>query len=54
MAYKHRIDAEREKVLAQLTTEAQENDMGYPAHEQLHGLARRQCIGFRNFPPRCV
>lgn len=29
MAYKHRIDAEREKVLAQLTAEAQENDMGY-------------------------
>lgn len=29
MAYKRRIDAEREKVLAQLTVEAQENDMGY-------------------------
>lgn len=29
MAYKRRIDAEREKVLAQLTAEAQENDMGY-------------------------
>jgi hypothetical protein len=29
MAYKGRIDAEREKVLAQLTAEAQENDMGY-------------------------
>jgi excisionase family DNA binding protein len=29
MAYKERIDAAREDVLAQLTTEAQENDMGY-------------------------
>jgi excisionase family DNA binding protein len=30
MAYKERIDAAREDVLAQLTVEAQENDMGYP------------------------
>lgn len=29
MAYKERIDAEREGVLAQLTADAQENDMGY-------------------------
>jgi len=29
MAYKERIDAAREDVLAQLTAEAQENDMGY-------------------------
>ena len=29
MAYKQRIDAEREDVLAQLTADAQENDMGY-------------------------
>ena len=29
MAYKERIDAEREHVLAQLTADAQENDMGY-------------------------
>jgi len=29
MAYKARIDAEREDVLAQLTADAQENDMGY-------------------------
>src|SRR5262249_46916470 len=29
MAYKQRIDAEREDLLAQLTAEAQENDMGY-------------------------
>jgi excisionase family DNA binding protein len=29
MAYKERIDAAREKVLAQLTAEAQEDDMGY-------------------------
>ena len=29
MAYKERIDAAREDVLAQLTGEAQENDMGY-------------------------
>lgn len=29
MAYKERIDAEREDVLAQLTAEAQESDMGY-------------------------
>jgi len=29
MAYKERIDAEREDVLAQLTADAQENDMGY-------------------------
>lgn len=29
MAYKERIDTEREDVLAQLITDAQENDMGY-------------------------
>ena len=29
MAYKERIDAEREDVLAQLTAEAQESDLGY-------------------------
>jgi excisionase family DNA binding protein len=29
MAYKKRIDAAREEVLAQLTAEAQEDDMGY-------------------------
>ncbi|HXE04926.1 MAG TPA: excisionase family DNA-binding protein [Bryobacteraceae bacterium] len=29
MAYRQRIDAEREDVLAQLTADAQENDMGY-------------------------
>lgn len=29
VAYKQRIDAERESVLAQLTAEAQENEMGY-------------------------
>ena len=29
MAYKERIDAEREDVLAQLTAEAQENGLGY-------------------------
>ena len=29
MAYKQRIDEERESVLAQLTAEAQEKDMGY-------------------------
>lgn len=29
MAYKNRIDREREAVLAQLTAEAQEKDMGY-------------------------
>ena len=29
MAYKERIDAAREDVLAQLTADAQENDMGY-------------------------
>ena len=29
MAYKARIDAEREDVLAQLTAEAQESDLGY-------------------------
>jgi excisionase family DNA binding protein len=29
MAYKERIAAAREDVLAQLTAEAQENDMGY-------------------------
>ena len=29
MAYKERIDAEREAVLAQLTAEAQGNEMGY-------------------------
>ena len=29
IAYKQRIDAERENVLAQLTAEAQKNDMGY-------------------------
>ncbi len=29
MAYKERIDATREEVLAQLTADAQENDMGY-------------------------
>lgn len=29
MAYKERIDAARENVLAQLTAEAQEHDMGY-------------------------
>jgi len=29
MAYKNRIDAEREAVLDQLTADAQENDMGY-------------------------
>jgi excisionase family DNA binding protein len=29
IAYKQRIDAERENVLAQLTAEAQENEMGY-------------------------
>ena len=29
MAYKQRIDAAREDVLAQLTADAQENDMGY-------------------------
>ena len=29
VAYKQRIDAERENVLAQLTAEAQENEMGY-------------------------
>ena len=29
MAYKERIDAAREDVLAKLTAEAQENDMGY-------------------------
>jgi len=29
MAYKQAIDAERENVLAQLTADAQENDMGY-------------------------
>ncbi len=29
MDYKQRIDAEREDVLAQLTADAQENDMGY-------------------------
>jgi excisionase family DNA binding protein len=29
VAYKQRIDAERENVLAQLTVEAQENEMGY-------------------------
>jgi excisionase family DNA binding protein len=29
MAYKERIDAARENVLAQLTAEAQEDDMGY-------------------------
>jgi hypothetical protein len=28
-AYKERIDAAREDVLAQLTADAQENDMGY-------------------------
>lgn len=29
MTYKEGIDAEREAVLAQLTAEAQKNDMGY-------------------------
>jgi len=29
MAYKQRIDEERESVLAQLTAEAQEKDTGY-------------------------
>jgi excisionase family DNA binding protein len=29
MAYKERVDAAREEVLAQLTADAQENDMGY-------------------------
>jgi excisionase family DNA binding protein len=30
MAYKNRIDRERETVLDQLAADAQENDMGYP------------------------
>ncbi|MBW7882621.1 MAG: helix-turn-helix domain-containing protein [Caldilineaceae bacterium] len=39
MSYKQAIDREREEVLDQLASDAQEQAMGYDKHEQLHGTA---------------